>query len=158
MKVIISSYFEGKESQINTTVPDFKGTISDGYNLCNNISTSVSPIYTFAWRETKLFTRQIKVQIGKSTLIIFFIKEKMPTLAGNKHFSVHLLLHGPRLFHLLTEKVKIRSIAIGHQSGYSDADTINNNKNKGEREFHKRKLLKYIREVIYSTEEKVYKC
>ena len=28
----------------------------------------------------------------------------MPTLAGNKHLSVHLFLHGPRLFHLLTGK------------------------------------------------------
>ena len=28
----------------------------------------------------------------------------MPTLAGNKHLSIHFFLHGPRLFHLSTEK------------------------------------------------------
>ena len=28
----------------------------------------------------------------------------MPTLAGNKHLSVHFFPHGPRLFHLSTEK------------------------------------------------------
>ena len=54
----------------------------------------------------------------------------MPILAGNKHFSVHLFLHGPRLFHLSTEKVRVQSVSKGHQSGYSRADTENNNKNK----------------------------
>ena len=75
----------------------------------------------------KLFTRQVKVQIGKSTLIILFIKERMPTLAGNKHPSVRFFLHGPRLFHLSTEKVRVRSVGNGHQSGYSRVDTINKN-------------------------------
>ena len=42
----------------------------------NHNCTFISPIYTFPWRETELFTRQIKVQIGKSTLIILFTKEK----------------------------------------------------------------------------------
>ena len=51
-----------------------------------------------------MFTRQIKVQIGKSTLIILFIKGKMPTLAGNKHPPVHFFLREPRFFQLSTEK------------------------------------------------------
>ena len=51
-----------------------------------------------------MLTRQLKVQIGKSTLIILLKKVKMPTMAGNKHPSVQLFLHGPRLFHLSTEK------------------------------------------------------
>ena len=77
MKVIISSDYEGKKGlQTNTTVNDSKGTIPNSYNLYNNICTFVSPIYTFPWRKTKLFTRQIKVQIGKSTLIKLFIKAK----------------------------------------------------------------------------------
>ena len=105
-------------------------TIPKGYNLYNNNCTFISPIYTFPWRETELFTRQIKVQIGKSTLIILFIKAEMPTLAGNKHLSIHFLLHGPHLFHLSTEKVRVRSVGNGHQSGYSRADTINTNVNK----------------------------
>ena len=45
-------------------------TILKGDNSYNNNCTFISPIYTFPWRETSLFTRQIKVQIGKSTLII----------------------------------------------------------------------------------------
>ena len=54
----------------------------------------------------------------------------MPTLAGNKHLSVHFFPHGPRLFHLSTEKVTVRSVGNGHQSGYSRADIINKNLNK----------------------------
>ena len=49
----------------------------------------------------------------------------MPTLAGNNHLSVHFFLNGPRLFHLSTEKVRVRSVGNGHQSGYSRVDTIN---------------------------------
>ena len=47
----------------------------------------------------------------------------MPTLAGNKHPSIHFFPHGPRLFHLSTEKSTVRSVGNGHQSGYSRADT-----------------------------------
>ena len=54
----------------------------------------------------------------------------MPTFAGNKHPSVQFSLPGPRLFHLSTEKVIVRSVGNGHQSGYSRSDTINNNINK----------------------------
>ena len=54
----------------------------------------------------------------------------MPTFAGNKHPSVHFFLHGPRLFHLSTEEVRVRSVGNGHPIGYSRADTINNIINK----------------------------
>ena len=54
----------------------------------------------------------------------------MPTLAGNKHPSIHFLPHGPRPFHLSTEKSTVRSVGNGHQSGYSLADAINKNTNK----------------------------
>ena len=59
----------------------------------------------------------------------------MPTLAGNKHLSVHFFLHGPRLFHLSTEKSTVRSVGNGHQSGYSRADIINKNINKRSKVF-----------------------
>ena len=59
----------------------------------------------------------------------------MPTLAGNKHLSVHLFLHGQQLFHPSTGKVRYQSNRNGHQSGYSCADTINNNKNKKSNSF-----------------------
>ena len=54
----------------------------------------------------------------------------MPTLAGNKHLSVHFFPHGPRPFYLSTEKSTVRSVGNGHQIGYSRADIINKNKNK----------------------------
>ena len=54
----------------------------------------------------------------------------MPTLAENKHPSVHFFPHGPRLFHLSTEKSTVRSVGYGHQSGYSRADIKNKNINK----------------------------
>ena len=59
----------------------------------------------------------------------------MPLFAGNKHPSVVFFLHGPRLFHLWTEKVRVPSVGNGHQSGYSDADTINNDINKESNKF-----------------------
>ena len=59
----------------------------------------------------------------------------MPTLAENKHPSVHFFLHGPCLSHLSTEKVRVRSVRNGHQSGYSRADTINNGINKRSKNF-----------------------
>ena len=57
-----------------------------------------------------MFTRQFKLQIGKSTLIIMFIKGRMPTLAENKQLSIHFFLQGPRLFHLSTEKVRVQPV------------------------------------------------
>ena len=59
----------------------------------------------------------------------------MPTLAGNKHPSVHFFPHGPLLFHLSAEKSTVRSVGNGHQSGYSRADTINKNINKRSKSF-----------------------
>ena len=61
---------------------------------------------------------------------IIYQRERMPTMAGNKHPSVHFLPHGPRPFHLSTEKTMVGSIGNGHQSGYSRADIINKNINK----------------------------
>ena len=55
---------------------------TESYNIYINNCTFISPIYTFPWRETYLFTRQIKVQIGKSTLIILFIKGKYADSGG----------------------------------------------------------------------------
>ena len=54
----------------------------------------------------------------------------MTTLAGKKHLSVHFILDRPRFFHLSAEKERVQSVRNGHQSGYSRADTMNNNTNK----------------------------
>ena len=53
----------------------YKSTKPKGSNLYKITCTFFSPIYTFRWRETYLFTRQIKVQLGKSSLITLFIIE-----------------------------------------------------------------------------------
>ena len=66
----------------------------------------------------------------------------MPTLAGNKHFSVHFFLHGPRLFHISTEKVLVRSVGCGHQGGYSRAHTINNDISKRSKKFQSKENTK----------------
>ena len=87
----------------------------------------------FPWRKTQLFTRQSKVQLRKTTLITPSIKEKMPTLAGNKHLSIHFFLHGPRPFHLSTEKIRVQSVRTGHQSGYSRADTMKSKKQRSKK-------------------------
>ena len=70
------------------------------------------------------------------------MKEKMPTLTGYKHPSVHFFLHGLRFFHLSTEKVRVRSVGNGHQSGHSRADTINKNINKRSKKFPKEENTK----------------
>ena len=73
---------------INTT----KGINSTGFyrQFSKSITTLLSFVFSFLlfipspWRETYLFTHQVKVQIGKSTLYIITSKSNMPTLAGNK--------------------------------------------------------------------------
>ena len=50
----------------------------------------------------------------------------MPRLAGIKHLFVRFFLHGPRLFYLSTEDLRVRSLGNGHQSGFPSADTKNN--------------------------------
>ena len=59
----------------------------------------------------------------------------MPILAENKHPSVHFFLHRPRLLYLLTEKLWVRFVGNGHQSGDSRADEIKNDKNKRSKKF-----------------------
>ena len=72
---------------------------------------------------------------------IVYQRKGMPTLAGNKHPSVLFFPHRPRLFHLSTEKSTVWSVGNGHQSGYSRADTINKNINKGSKLFPYRKYI-----------------
>ena len=82
-----------------------------------------------------MITRQFKVQTGKIILFILSRKGKRPTLAGNKHLSVHFFLHRPRFFRLPTGNVRVQSLRKWHQSGYSSANTININMNKRWKKF-----------------------
>ena len=61
----------------------------------------------------------------------------MPTLAGNKHLSIHFLPHRLRIFHLSTEKVRAKSVRKGHQRAYSRAHSINTEINKKSKLFPK---------------------
>ena len=108
-----------------------KGTKAKGYNLYNQNCTFISPIYSFPWRENIIvYTLDQGTNREKYFNHIIYQRKGMPTLAGNKQLSVHLFPHGPRLFHLSTEKSTVRSVRNGHQSGYSRADIINSNINK----------------------------
>ena len=107
-----------------------KVTKPEGYNLYNNNS-----LFHFSYLHPSLAGNIIvytpsqgAVREKYFNLIIY--KGKMPTLAENKHLSVHFFIHGPRLFRLSTEKVRVRSVGNGHQSGHSRANTLNNNINK----------------------------
>ena len=102
-----------------------------GCNIYNNNCTFISPIYTFPWRGNIIVYAPDQGTIReKYHNHIIHQREKMPTLAGNKHPSVHFFPHGPRLSHLLTEKSTVRSVGKGHQSGYSRADTLNKSINR----------------------------
>ena len=111
-------------------------------NLSNNISTFVSPIYTFSLAANAIAYTPTQGTNREKYFNYINYKGKMPTLAGNKHLSVHFFLHGPRLFYLSTERVRVQSVRNGHQSGYSRADTIKNNINKDQTVFPLKEINK----------------
>ena len=55
------------------------------------------------WRETQMFRRLVKVQSKEKYWTHVIYKEKIPTLAGNKHLSIQFFPHTPRLSHFLTK-------------------------------------------------------
>ena len=134
--MLISSYCEGKVSMktkqlmISTKVQYQKAT-----NLYNNISTFVSPIYTFSLAGNIIVYTPNQGSNREKYFNHIIYKRKMPTLAGNKHLSVRFFLHVLRLFHLLTEKIRVQCVRNGHQSGCSRADTVNNGINKRPKKF-----------------------
>ena len=105
--------------QRKQTVNDFRNKCNTkNYNLYNKINTFVSPIYTFSFAGNKIVYTPNQSSDREKYFNHIIYKGKMPTLAGNKHLSVHFFLHGSRLFHLWTEKVRVQSVTNGHQSGY----------------------------------------
>ena len=105
-------------------------TVPKATKLYNNNSTFVSAIYTFSLAGNIIVYTSNQSTNREKYLNHIIYKRKMPTLAGNKHLSVHLFPHRLRLFHLSTEKVRVQSVKNGHQRGYSRADKINININK----------------------------
>ena len=73
----------------------------------------------------------------------------MPTLARNKHPSVHYFPHDRDFSIFRQEKVHVRSVGNGHQSGYSNADIINKDINKRSKTFpYREKIIKYNGKII----------
>ena len=115
-------------------------TIPEGYNLNNNNnSIFVFPTYTYSLAGNTIIHTPNQGTSREKNFNHIIYKRKMPTLAGNKHLSVHCFVHGPRRFHLSTGKVRVQSVRNGHQSGYCRANTIYNNINKRSKKFSLRK-------------------
>ena len=109
------------------TVNDFNRWVQyqKATNLYNINISFVSAIYTFSLAGNIIVYTPNQSRNREKYINHIIYKGKMPTLAGDKHLSVHLFLHGPPLFHFSTEKVRVQSVRNGHQSGYSRADTKN---------------------------------
>ena len=80
----------------------------------NNPCTLISPIYLSLAGNIIVYTPDQGPNREKYFNHIIYQSEKMPTLAGYKHPSVHLLPHGLRLSHLSTGKGTVRSAGNGH--------------------------------------------
>ena len=81
--------------------------IPEATSLYNNVSTFVSPFYTYSSVGNLISYGPIQsTETGKYFNHIIY-KEKMPTPAGNKHLSVYFFFRRPRFFHLSTEKVRV---------------------------------------------------
>ena len=70
----------------------------------NNNSTFVSPIYTFSSARNIIVYTPIQGTNREKYFNHNIYKGKMPTLAGNKHLSVHFFFRRAHLLHLSTEK------------------------------------------------------
>ena len=93
-----------------------KQTVNDFRNKCNtknytlfNISTVVSPISTFSLTGNIIVYTPNQGTNREKHFNHIIYKGKMPTLAGNKHLAVQFFLHGARLFHFSTEKLRVQS-------------------------------------------------
>ena len=116
---------ENDFNKMQTVIDINFGTIPKGYNLYIKQRNLISPISTFPWRETWLFTHQLTVQIRKSTSIILSIKGECRLWREivTSFKWILFFFHGSRLFRLSMEKVRVQFVRIGHQSGYSRDDT-----------------------------------
>ena len=71
-----------------------------------------------------MFTRQFKVQIGKSTDIIKKSKSECRLWREINNLSNHRFPHGTRPLHLATENGRTQSVRDGYQSVASRADIL----------------------------------
>ena len=70
-------------------------------------STFVSPIYTFSLAGNIIVYTPIEGTNREKYFNDIIYDGKMPTLAGNKHLSVHLFFHRQRLFNLRRKSLRV---------------------------------------------------
>ena len=79
-------------------------TVPKATKLSITSSTFVSPIYTFSLAWKIVVYTAIQGANREKNFNHSIYQGRMPTLALNKHLSVHFFFHRRRLFHLSTEK------------------------------------------------------
>ena len=75
-----------------------------GYNSYNINSAFVSPLYTFSLAGDIIVYTPIQGTNREKTFNHINYRQKMPTLAGNKHLFVHFSFHRPHFPHVSIEK------------------------------------------------------
>ena len=102
---MISLSYEGKVStKANSFFYQKMNIVSKATNLYRNINTFVSHFNTFSLAENIIVYTPIQGTNREKYSNLIIHKGNMPTLAGNKHLSVHFFFHRPRLLHISTEK------------------------------------------------------
>ena len=99
--ISISSIMSENRFQQKQTVDDVNfSTIKRSRNLSFYNSTFVSPIHTFSLAWNIIVYTPFQGTNKKKYFNNIIYKWKLPTLAGNKHLSVHFPFHRHCLFHL----------------------------------------------------------
>ena len=135
---IMSEKFQSKQ-----TVNVFKkiNTVPKAAKLYIDNNTSVSSTYTFSLAGN-IIVYTPNQSTNREQYFNHIYKEKMPTLR-ELNTSPFISPFIDRVFSIFRQKkVRVQPVRNGHQSGYSRADTINNNINKRSNRFSIRKYLK----------------
>ena len=105
-------------------------TVTKATKFYSNSSSFVSPIYTISVAGNIIVYTPFPNRNSEKNFNQNLYKRKTHILAGSKHLCVQFFFHGPCVFHLSSEKLRVQSVRNEHQSGYSRAGTINNNINR----------------------------
>ena len=101
------SYYEAKVStKANSKVFRKINTVPKATKSYNNNGTFVSPIYAFSLAGNINTYTVIQSTNKDKDFYPYYLQRKMPTLAGNKHISIHFVFYEPHLSHLSTAKTR----------------------------------------------------
>ena len=104
---MVSSKFEGKSFQRTQTVKMIfikDGTIPKSYNLNNLDCTFFSYLYFSLAGNIIFYTPNQGTNREKYFSHTIYQRKDADSRGKQKHTSIHFFLHGPRVFHLSTEK------------------------------------------------------